>query len=139
MSAERDDENGTVTLSGTYHDVGTLDTHTLTIDWGEGQAPADGDAVTGGTFSVTHQYLDDNPTGTASDVYTISVTLTDDDTGTETADTHGDGQQRGAGDRRLRCRRRVNENGTVTLSGTYHDVGTQDTHTLTINWGEGTR
>ena len=31
----------------------------------------------------------------------------------------------------------VNENGTVHLTGTYHDVGSQDTHTLSINWGEG--
>ena len=40
--------------------------------------------VTGGRFRQlqrTHQYLDDNPTGTPSDVYTIDVTLTDDDTG----------------------------------------------------------
>src|SRR5205814_7116572 len=27
----------------------------------------------------------------------------------------------------------ANENGTVHLTGTYHDVDTQDTHTLTIN------
>ena len=32
-------------------------------------------------FTVTHQYLDDNPSGTPSDNYTISVTATDDDGG----------------------------------------------------------
>lgn len=101
------DENGTVHLTGTYHDVGTQDTHTLTINWGEGASetvtvngssfdinnPAQMDgailvvsAVTsfGTSFDITHQYLDDNPTNTASDVYTISVTLTDDDTDTAT-------------------------------------------------------
>ena len=56
------DENGTVTLSGTYHDVGTQDTHTLTIDWGEGRRRLTL-PVPGGTFSFTHQYLDDNPDG----------------------------------------------------------------------------
>ena len=69
-------ENGTVHLRGTYHDVGTQDTHTLTINWGEG-APQTV-SVSGGSFDITHQYLDDNPTNTASDVYTIDVTLTDD-------------------------------------------------------------
>ena len=29
------------------------------------------------SFSVTHQYLDDNPSGTASDIYPIAVTVTD--------------------------------------------------------------
>ncbi|MCC6124716.1 MAG: hypothetical protein IT426_07130, partial [Pirellulales bacterium] len=38
----------------------------------------------GGAFSFTHQYLDDNPTATPSDVYTIGATLTDDDTDTDT-------------------------------------------------------
>ena len=33
------------------------------------------------TFAATHQYKDDNPTGTASDVYTITGTVTDDDGG----------------------------------------------------------
>ena len=30
------DENGSVTLSGSFADVGTLDTHTVLIDWGDG-------------------------------------------------------------------------------------------------------
>src|SRR5438105_6219261 len=34
------------------------------------------------TFSADHQYLDDNPTGTASDNVPVTVTVTDDDTGT---------------------------------------------------------
>ena len=134
LSASSVDENGTVTLSGTYHDVGTQDTHTLTINWGEGLAETV--AVTGGTFSVTHQYLDDNPTGTPSDVYTINVTLTDDDTGAATSSTTTTISNLPPVIDSLSASS-ANENGIVTLTGTYHDVGTQDTHTLTINWGEG--
>ena len=37
--------------------------------------------------ATSHQYLDDNPTNTASDVYPIGVTLTDDDTGSVTCNT----------------------------------------------------
>ena len=33
------------------------------------------------TFDVTHQYLDDNPSGTASDVYSVQLTLSDGDGG----------------------------------------------------------
>jgi len=72
-------------LTGTYSDVGTHDTHTLTINWGEGTPQTV--PVSGGSFDITHQYLDDNPTNTSADVYSIGVTLTDDDTGTDTATT----------------------------------------------------
>ena len=73
------DENGTATLSGTYSDDGSADTHELDIDW-------DGDAVydqtvtvTGGVFSVAQQYLDDDPTNTSSDTFNVNVRLRDDD------------------------------------------------------------
>src|SRR5437773_1740428 len=86
VSAATVNENGSITLTGSYADVGSQDTHTLTISWGDGSAPQTV-PVSGGSFSVVHQYLDDNPTGTASDLNTISLTLTDDDTGTATAST----------------------------------------------------
>ena len=60
-------------------------TGTPEVVYSAGKTPAQTVAVSGGSFSVTHQYLDDNPTGTASDLNTISLTLTDDDTGTATA------------------------------------------------------
>ena len=60
-------ENGTATLTGTITDPGTQDTFTLVVNWGEG-APQTYNLAAGATsFSVTHQYLDDNPTGTSSD------------------------------------------------------------------------
>jgi hypothetical protein len=134
LSATSVNEDGTVTLTGTYSDVGSEDTHTLTINWGE--ADPQTVVVTGGTFTVTHQYKDDNPTNTASDVYTIGVTLTDDDTGTDEASTTTT-ISNVAPEILTITATSVNENGTVTLTGTYSDVGSLDTHTLTINWGEG--
>ncbi len=134
LSATSVDENGTVHLTGTYHDVGTLDTHMLTINWGEG-APQTL-LVTGGTFAFTHQYLDDQPTNTASDQYTIQVTLTDDDGGLDTDSTTTTISNVAPTIDTLSATS-VDENGTVHLTGTYHDVGTLDTHMLTINWGEG--
>jgi len=78
-------ENGIAEVSGTYTDPGTLDDFTVTIDWGEGD-PVEYDYPVGSTsFIQTHQYLDDDLTGTPSDVYTIYITVTDDDTGTSTS------------------------------------------------------
>jgi Ca2+-binding RTX toxin-like protein len=36
LSASTIDEGGTVTLTGSYNDLGALDAHTVTIDWGDG-------------------------------------------------------------------------------------------------------
>jgi hypothetical protein len=100
-------ENGTFLLSGTFHDDGTLDTHTISINWGGGPAgqPTEGITVltTAGPnppgtslvslgngdwqFTATHLYADDNPSGTSSDDYVVGVTITDDDQGTTQANT----------------------------------------------------
>ncbi len=136
------DENGVVTLTGSFEDPGTLDTHTVTIDWRDGNSSTieftDGERV----FSMSHQYLDDNPTGTPSDEYMILVSVHDDDTGegTETigvqvnnlvpeitslTTTAAEVGSQDPGD-------------TVEINATFTDVGTLDTHTASIDWGDGT-
>ncbi len=65
---------GTVDIAGAYTDPGTADTHTATIDWGDGTTTPT-QPVTNGAFTFPHTY----PTpGT----YTVQVCVTDDDTGT---------------------------------------------------------
>src|SRR5262249_40037100 len=81
-------ENDIFTLTGSFTDPGTQDTHTVVITWGPGEGsttPSLARAVL--SFSASHQYLDDNPTGTTSDLYPISVTVTDDDTGSVSGST----------------------------------------------------
>ena len=109
------------------------------ITWGPGEGSTTLNLLAGVlTFSASHQYLDDNPTVTASDVYSIGVTVTDDDGGSGTgstsltvnnvapsaltADLSDDD---------------INEGDSTTFSGAFTDPGTQDTHTLTITWGDG--
>ena len=91
------DENGVTTLTGTITDPGTLDTFTLDVNWGDALSPNNTETYTFAAghdqaFSLTHQYLDDNPTATATDNYTIGLTITDDDTGNTSDSTSGDGQ-----------------------------------------------
>src|SRR5207253_772122 len=91
LAATTINENGTTTLTGTIVDPGTLDTFTLVINWGDPLSPGNTQTVLypagTTTFSVTHQYLDDNPTGNATNNYTIGLTITDDDTGTSSNST----------------------------------------------------
>src|SRR5262249_43590356 len=77
LSAASINENGTVTVSGSFHDPGTGDAHTVTIDWKDGSPTTLSLAAGIYTFSASHQYLDDTPSGTASDVFSVRVRVLD--------------------------------------------------------------
>ncbi|MGE3467423.1 MAG: beta strand repeat-containing protein, partial [Pyrinomonadaceae bacterium] len=83
LSATTIDENSSTTLSGSFTDPGTLDTHAVTINWGDGSPNTVLNLAAGVTAipDTAHTYVDDNPPGTPSDVYTITVTVADDDLG----------------------------------------------------------
>ena len=128
-------ENGTAVLSGNYTDAGTLDTHELDIDWDGDNVFDQTIVVTGGAFTVTRQFLDDNPTGTPSDTFNVNVRLRDDDGGVGT-----DSKQLTVNNVNpqvvLVPPVSIEENESATLQGTITDLGTLDTFTLTINWGD---
>jgi hypothetical protein len=142
------DENASATVSGSFTDPDAGDTHTVTIVWGDG-SPNTSIPLGAGvfTYSATHQYLDDNPTATASDVNPIGVTVAD------------NGSPQGA----TSANSQVTVNNlvpaissvtgpvppqplgtTVSVTGTFTDVGTRDTHTsppggaCTVSWDDGT-
>ena len=69
-----------VTLSGSFTDPGSLDTHTVSIDWGDGttsDATVDQDA---GTYQAVHTYASSGP-------YAIVATVTDDENASHEAET----------------------------------------------------
>ena len=74
--------NQSLTLSAAFDDVGVLDTHTATIDWGDGNITSGSVDQMAGTVSASHAY-------TSAGYFTVTLTVTDDDTGaaTQTATT----------------------------------------------------
>jgi len=131
------DENGVTNLSMTFDDPGTLDTHTVEIDWGDGVVETF--TLNGQQFLfTTHQYLDDNPSGTSFDVYTVNVRVIDDDTGVGT----GSGTVRvnnvAPSNVQVNLTSPVDENGLTNLTVTFDDPGTLDAHTIEVTWGDGT-
>ena len=67
-----------VTFAGSFSDPAVLDTHTATIDWGDGSAVEDfGGAEVTSPVEASHTY------GVAGD-HTVSFTVTDDDGGSDT-------------------------------------------------------
>jgi hypothetical protein len=83
VDIEPSNEDQEVIASATFIDPGTEDTHTCTVDYDDGNGPQAGTVHGLTCFGPAHTYLDDDPSGTASDVYTITVVVTDDDDGSD--------------------------------------------------------
>jgi hypothetical protein len=133
------DEDGSVTLDGTIVDPGILDTHVVTVDWGDGTAPETIERnASQRDFDPTHDYFDDDPTSTPLDHYAITVRVRDDEGATGSASV------------RLTLldiaptvaftvtpSGSLDESGTVTLSGEIFDQGSRDGHVIRVDWGAG--
>jgi PKD repeat protein/fibronectin type 3 domain-containing protein len=78
LSSTTINEGGSVTLDGTFVDPGTLDTHVVTVYWGDGASSTVELDAGEYAFSATHTYLD-NATGTAASDFWISVSVIDKD------------------------------------------------------------
>ena len=111
-------------FTGSFTDAGTSDLHTYSWDFGDGS-----DEVTG-TLTPTHIYTD-------SGIYTVTLTVIDDDAGSG-SDTLTATIQNGAPVLTVDPDFEINEGDTVDLiATTYTDPETGDTHTARIIWGDG--
>ena len=136
------DENGVATVNGTFTDPGVLDTHAVSINWGDGRTSAA--TVTqnagSGSFTASIQYLDDDPTATPSDNWPIMATVSDND---------GGSGQASAALTVYNLAPEVAVEATVpvdpvalgdaiSVSVPFSDTGSLDTHAVSWNWGDGT-
>ena len=147
------DENGIADISVTVADPGVLDTFTVLINWADGSEDetVDLDSSLAGTqtFTRKHQYIDDDPTNSATNDYTVQVTATDKDAGS-------------GSDSAIVTVRNVAPSASinaitdevgniidvdlvsvlvnldVSLVTSFSDIGTKDTHALDIDWDDGT-
>ena len=140
-------ENGFATLSGQIVDASILDALKLTVNWGDagaGQAPDISTyMLAAGTenFSVSHQYL--SPGATNPGDYTISTFVSQTkpggaDSQTDTVNLEVDDVAPVLAPITVTPVQTTEGGHVVTVSGSYSDVGTLDTHTVTINFGDGT-
>ncbi len=117
------------TQIATFSDAGVLDTHTATVDWGDGTALATGTVDQGaGTVDGSHIY---DVQGT----YTVTVTVTDDDGGVDSATFEvvvvEDTPVVDAG-----VDLSVEEGSSLLLSFSFVDAASE-THDATVVWGDG--
>jgi hypothetical protein len=122
-------EGGTATVSGTISDAGTLDAHTVVIDWG-GSTTTVNLAAGVLTYSASHAFADDA-------MQTVSVTVTDDDGGSGSA-TAIVTVNNVAPAVTVSGAAGVAAGQPYGLSGSYTDASALDTHSASVNWGDGT-
>jgi PKD repeat protein len=116
-------EGEAVAFAGSFDDPGTLDTHSIAWDFGDGTTDT-------GVLAPTHIYADDG-------VYTVTLTVADDDEGMD-SDTlvvtvHNVAPSVDAGPDQA-----TNEGEVVYFGGNFSDPGVLDTHTITWDLGDGT-
>ena len=127
-------EGKTVDLDpAAFTDPGIEDTHTATINWGDGTSAETGvvsESSGSGTVSGSHVYADNG-------IFTVTITVTDDDGGSEsdtfqvTVDNVPPTVEAGP-------HKTIVEGDAVSLTGAvFTDPSTVDTHTATVDWGDG--
>ena len=126
-------EGGSSALALTFADVDALDTHTVSVAWGDGST-SDPTVLSAGVtgFEASHVYAD---TGT----YSVVLTLADSAGHTVTANASvSPTNVAPVVDSLSFSPGSVVDHQTLTLSGSFTDPGTADTFTLTVEWGDGT-
>src|SRR5439155_9093146 len=116
--------------------AGTADTHTVNVAWGDGGTASVALAAGVTSATATHVYADDNPTGTAQDTMSVSVTVTDDDGGSVSGTVPvvvNDVAPAVTGFSVSPAT--VAEGGTVTITVTFTDASSLDTFTAAVTWG----
>jgi hypothetical protein len=132
-------EGASVTLSGSISDAGSADAFVLTIDWGDGGTPELLSLPAGSTsFSRSHTYADDNPTGTSSDTNNVVLSLADDDggKGTGSASVVVNNLAPSLSIAAPESGSLYAINATVNLSTSLSDASSLDTLTCSVNWDD---
>jgi hypothetical protein len=129
-------ENESATLNGTIIDPDVGEAFQVIIDWGDGSAMTTNAVLGPNSFSLSHQYLDDRPSDTPSDSYTVNAQVFDRFGNTAIGNASLTVQNDAPSNINL-SGGPINENDTLTLSGSFTDAGTLDPHAVMIDWGDG--
>jgi hypothetical protein len=124
-------------LTGTLHDADSWQPHSMVVDWGDGSSVTN--YLLGGvvSFSLSHTYLDDNPTVTPSDSYPVQI-MVDDYSGSSIVSRIGAVVSNAPPVIiAATITSPLNSGETATLQGTFSDAGAMDTFQLVVNWGDG--
>ncbi|TPW18259.1 MAG: PDK repeat-containing protein, partial [bacterium] len=123
-------EGSTIGLeAATFSDPGFFDSHTATVNWGDGTLEAA--IISSRTLLAQHSYGDNG-------AYTVTVTVTDNDGGASSQSFMATIANVAPALAAL-TDQSASEGALVRLEGAaFTDPGLLDTHTATVDWGDGT-
>jgi PKD repeat protein len=108
----------------------------VVIDWGDSVTETAVYPSGSTSFTLTHLYLDDDPTATPADVYTVTLVATDSDGGSDT-DTALVTVNNVAPTVAVGSDQSVGVHTAVSFSGSFTDPGLLDTFTIQWDFGDG--
>ncbi|MFO0977379.1 MAG: PKD domain-containing protein [Planctomycetaceae bacterium] len=142
--SKRVSEGETVNLTGTFEDADIEDLHTVEVDWGDGTVDPPQALPTGQrTFSLNHVYPDDGQSGASSHLYRVVVTVRDAAGATSATPVflvQVDNvlpKWNSVTPALEVSSSEITEGDSVTLNGAFTDPGLLDSHTVVVNWGDG--
>ncbi len=145
-------EQQNVTFNISFTDPGVLDTESVLVDWGDGTTKTSLNLGTNHAVVLSHQWSEADTAAHPDGKYPVAVTITDKDGGVGTKTYTEQVTNVAPHDLRISENQStiptdptkyvapavtINELGTVTVAGTFGDASGADTHTVTVDWGNG--
>lgn len=141
------DEGGTATITGSFGDAGIvptnlnlslIDTHTIVVTWGDSSTSAATIDPLTRTFSASHLFADDGLTSAASDIYNVTLALTDDENAAApgiatTVQVNNVAPVASLAGPAVGLRGQA-----IAFTGSFADAGVLDTHQVKWSFGDGT-
>ena len=134
-------EHGVAALSFLVSDPDAGDTLTITVNWGDGSPSEEYNTPAGNNipFNLFHTYLDDNPTGSASDQYLLTVSVSDGPAVDSESQNITVNNLAPFINSVSASPAAITAGQSTAISGTFGDTGTQDSFMVLINWGDGSQ
>lgn len=134
-------ENDVAELVIDFSDADPNQIHTITVDWGDATDPTIVTLPVGNrSVTLPHRYLDDNPTETPLDLYDVGIVVANsvaDDSAEASIQVSNLPPEINELDSDASSLLEKSEDNVVAISGSVADVGSIDTHSATIHWGDG--
>jgi uncharacterized repeat protein (TIGR01451 family) len=130
-------EGTTASAALQFTDAGTFDSHSVNINWGDGNI--DSFNLGFGTLNLIaqHRYDDDGVSLTPADDYVVQVTVNDDDLGTANGTSTATVSNVAPFLTDVSLPLVAAVDGEATLTATILDPGIDDTFDVIIDWGDG--
>jgi hypothetical protein len=131
------EEGGEVWLRLAFADPDPNDRHQVQVLWGDGSSDTYSVEPGNRYFSAPHRYVDDDPSGSSADAYTITMSVVDQAGGRVTGTTTTTVRNVAPHNLQVAPLAPLSEGDVATLQLSFDDPGLTDVHSVEVAWGDG--